>query len=486
MDLALLFMPPLLYSLFSRFSWRRIWLTALGFIPIMLWELFSLFYYGFLFPNTAYAKLNTGIPQAELWRQGFSYFINSLERDPITLATIGAAIVISILNRDGRKIILAFGMLLYVFYIIRVGGDFMGGRFFSALFLMAVLLLCHFDWRQISIQVGLAVITLIAGIGLGAPYPTWLIPNEQIPSVQRRDLRNITDQRAIYNDNALLQVRRVGSKVLGGSTRVSGLRAQYGAQIADVVTTSGRRGFYAGPDVYIIDKMALSDPLLARIPARYDYKWVTGHYRREIPSGYVETIETNINQLQDQALAEYYDRLVHITRGNLWDTGRINTIWQMNRGYYDHFIRHDRYRYPREQRIPFSDMVERPSQDAHWLTEGIIVVSNSSLLLTLENGISHATHLEINVASHNQYRIIYRYEEQEIASQQIKATHFPPAGLYRHVLNIPIEASSNGFNSIRIVPLWVPKELDGISNAEELAGVAEVDIFTVGKVVLTQ
>jgi len=54
------------------------------------------------------------------------------------------------------------------------------------------------------------------------------------------------------------------------------------------------------------------------------------------------------------------------------------------------------------------------------------------------------------------------------------------------VLNIPIEASSNGFNSIRIVPLWVPKELDGISNAEELAGVAEVDIFTVGKVVLTQ
>jgi len=95
LDLGLLFLPPLLYSLFNAFSWRRIYLTTLGFIPIVLWELFSLFYYGFLFPNTAYAKLNTGIPQAELWQQGFSYFINSLERDPITLTVIGAAMVIS-------------------------------------------------------------------------------------------------------------------------------------------------------------------------------------------------------------------------------------------------------------------------------------------------------------------------------------------------------------------------------------------------------
>ena len=31
----------------------------------MVWELFSLFYYGFLFPNTKYAKLNTGIDAAD-------------------------------------------------------------------------------------------------------------------------------------------------------------------------------------------------------------------------------------------------------------------------------------------------------------------------------------------------------------------------------------------------------------------------------------
>ena len=56
-----------------RCCWsRRHWLTlcvraflpsVLGFIPLIAWELFSLIYYGFLLPNTAYAKLNTGLPQ---------------------------------------------------------------------------------------------------------------------------------------------------------------------------------------------------------------------------------------------------------------------------------------------------------------------------------------------------------------------------------------------------------------------------------------
>ena len=34
-----------------------------------------------------------------------------------------------------------------------------------------------------------------------------------------------------------------------------------------VRTTIGLTGFYAGPEVHIIDELALSDPLLARLPA---------------------------------------------------------------------------------------------------------------------------------------------------------------------------------------------------------------------------
>ena len=39
----------------------------LGLMPLILWELFSLFYYGFLFPNSAYAKAFTGFPRG--WRR---------------------------------------------------------------------------------------------------------------------------------------------------------------------------------------------------------------------------------------------------------------------------------------------------------------------------------------------------------------------------------------------------------------------------------
>ena len=32
----------------------------------------------------------------------------------------------------------------------------------------------------------------------------------------------------------------------------------------------GLSGFYAGPEVHIVDAIGLSDPLLARLPARFD------------------------------------------------------------------------------------------------------------------------------------------------------------------------------------------------------------------------
>jgi arabinofuranosyltransferase len=60
----------------------------LGFAPLIAWELFSLFYYGFPFPNTAYAKLNTGVSAGNLIRQGLYYALNSIRADPITLSAI--------------------------------------------------------------------------------------------------------------------------------------------------------------------------------------------------------------------------------------------------------------------------------------------------------------------------------------------------------------------------------------------------------------
>src|SRR5204863_5777359 len=69
---------------------------ALGAVPLILWHLFALAYYGFPFPNTAYAKLGTGIPSAELMAQGLRYLSESFRADPVTLLTIAAAALASV------------------------------------------------------------------------------------------------------------------------------------------------------------------------------------------------------------------------------------------------------------------------------------------------------------------------------------------------------------------------------------------------------
>lgn len=83
MDTLLLFAPPLIYKLYKSPTFRSIIAALLGFLPFLFWEAFSLWYYGFLFPNTAYAKLDTGIRAAQLLHQGIGYFISSAKYDPI-------------------------------------------------------------------------------------------------------------------------------------------------------------------------------------------------------------------------------------------------------------------------------------------------------------------------------------------------------------------------------------------------------------------
>lgn len=45
----------------------------IGFIPVVLWSLFALYYYGSVFANSVIAKTNLGLPRVQLQIQGFSY-----------------------------------------------------------------------------------------------------------------------------------------------------------------------------------------------------------------------------------------------------------------------------------------------------------------------------------------------------------------------------------------------------------------------------
>ena len=90
----------------------------------------------------------------------------------------------------------------------------------------------------------------------------------------------------------------------------------------------GLFGYFAGPEVHVVDTLGLGDPLLARLPAQP--KWRAGHFQREIPDGYLKTIETGRNVITDPEVAMTYARLKIITQDPLWSRRRWRAIVAMN------------------------------------------------------------------------------------------------------------------------------------------------------------
>ena len=154
MDSLLLFMPALLYVLWRRRTWRCLGWMAAGTLPLLLWLGFSLVYYGFPFPNTAYAKLNNGIAGRALAEQGCYYLWNSLKFDPLTLTTIVFALGVACWRRRWRELAVALGIFLYLLYIVKIGGDFMSGRFLTTPLLAAVCLLGTLSWSSKALGTG--------------------------------------------------------------------------------------------------------------------------------------------------------------------------------------------------------------------------------------------------------------------------------------------------------------------------------------------
>ncbi len=151
MDAGLLVLPLLLFEmLVQKVPWKqKLWQLAWGSLPFLLWEIFSFVYYGFFFPNTFYAKVGgTGLALLHRIWLGLIYFLHTWDHDPVTLFTIGLTGVAGLwairahpARPDNPRLLLGgVGLIVYLGYIIYVGGDFMQSRFFVPALLWAVLL----------------------------------------------------------------------------------------------------------------------------------------------------------------------------------------------------------------------------------------------------------------------------------------------------------------------------------------------------------
>ena len=336
-DAILLVLPALVYKAKKLKISRVIRATIVGFMPVIIWELFSLFYYGFPFPNTAYAKLATGISWSSLFKQGFLYFMNSLDQDPITLIVTVLGFLIAILIGDGRNRSLAAGIMLYGLYVVSIGGDFMSGRFLGTSLLVAVAILgraiANSEVKTVRLLLGLVIV-----IGFSAPNPTLLNSANYSDKVNRIiDPNGIADERAFYYSTmGLLKAQR--NQAFIHEWGQEGRKAHERGETIVIFDSAGFFGYYAGPTVYIVEPHSLTNPLLARLPIADKYEWRVGHYARELPEGYLKTLETGENVIEDPNLRLFYDKIQLIVRGNIWDFRRIVEIWNFNTGRYKELL----------------------------------------------------------------------------------------------------------------------------------------------------
>jgi arabinofuranosyltransferase len=147
MDNALLIAPALFYILRNRTGGTSLLKTtsvlALGMLPFILWEVFSILYYGFPFPNTAYAKISSGFPQTDYLMRGAGYFFYTVLLDCITLLPPFALAILAWRKRLIKLLYISAGMFLYHVYLLKVGGDFMLGRHYTTMFFIAVFALSN-------------------------------------------------------------------------------------------------------------------------------------------------------------------------------------------------------------------------------------------------------------------------------------------------------------------------------------------------------
>jgi arabinofuranosyltransferase len=451
LDLMLIFAPLLIYELLQQWQITGILYLVAGQFPLILWELFSVIYYGFPFPNTAYAKLNTGIPALASAYQGALYFIDSLRADPITLVMIGSSILIAALSKSKKNIPIAIGILLYLVYVMKIGGDFMSGRFLAAPFLCSLVIFARYDLSTLPrLQVRLLFCIAIV-LGFLSPTPTLNFWEADLTAQQRSTMVNdnkISNERRYYSWSTGLLRIDPQAKIPKHPYAQAGIEAR--SENSKVVRriTVGMFGYYAGPQVFVVDELALGDALLARLPARRVDQLRIGHFQRTIPDGYLDTLRTGQNLLADSSLGKFYDQLLLLIRAPVLDPRRLAAIWNMNTGKFANLIDFDTYRYPKMVKVALKQVDRPPNLNTSWDAPGNIPFDESGIEIDLGD-LQYSNEIGLSLDANNAYRVEYRRDGQTIAQQEIKERLSQP-GLQMTCLKTPKPATDTGFTALRI------------------------------------
>jgi len=351
MDAVLIFAPMAVYAYLAgrdkavSFG-KAVLLGIAGLLPFILWEVFATFYFGFPFPNTAYAKLGTNFPMSDYIYRGIQYYINALLCDPIVLVVPFAMVIAVLLVKKARYIWTMAGVALYGIYLLYIGGDFMMGRHFTVMFFVSTVVYFVMRNRENRLSqkkvcfnkvfTGFVVAALIFSYSTGVITSQFLY-GEKYSSPISDERRGYFKYTSLVNNAASYFL--TGEMCLRDAWNEQGMKEIEEMNLpGGVLDNAPGISVYYYPDKYLVDKYALADPFLTKLPAVMDDNWRIGHMYRDIPAGYHDTVSFEANVIEDKDLAEYLEVIRLITRGDLFDKNRIQAVIDINLGKYDYLL----------------------------------------------------------------------------------------------------------------------------------------------------
>lgn len=298
--------------------------VLMGLLPAMCWTVFSMLYYGSPVPNTALAKVATGLPLATRIEQAQNYMAWMLANDPVSLVIVVTGGLAAWTRPALRPFSLA--LLAWLAYLGYVGADYMGGRFFSAAVFLGAILLAHTMSKHMAAALGLTLLVFASALQQTVASP----PDFANPAI---DSAGIADERGFYYAQLGLMptLQRGDWQQHPWLQQGTAIRQHPGVYTRCAI---GMSGYTAGPGVYIIDPLALTEPFLARLPSRSVAR--IGHYERAFPDGYLASRVHERNDIKDPTLRALFDDVERVTRDeDLLTRERLAAIWRLNTGHHN-------------------------------------------------------------------------------------------------------------------------------------------------------
>jgi arabinofuranosyltransferase len=171
-----------------------------------------------------------------------------------------------------------------------------------------------------------------------------------------------------------------------------------------------------------------------------------------IPTGYVESLETSTNQIQDPELHQYYDRLRLLTRGTpLLSAERLRAIVSMNAGRNNRFVNAYFYRH--------GGSVARLEQLSTVRPEGLAVDAGGNHALASPLAVAvpprrNRRYLDVTLDSDDRYILTFLRGSRIVSTLELGPVppHRRHPGLADYTVDVPARARAAAFDTIVVAP----------------------------------